>query len=381
MFHALEPALPQKLPPSEACFDPFAYLHEYVHEHIFQHLEAADVTSASETCKSWYQTIGRSSNCMQLIRLGWNNWWQTETAEDTIRTMSCFEKTLRRYKNMVLNAHNDEIVSQKTFQLLKVFSPWLVDLQLINVDNAPVETIQHFFPRLERLQLNSTSQQADELFLRSCTRLKRLNLKHKHFSDSKSVFRCLKNNKNLETLKIWNIGSLFELYERNCFRFKLKNFVIGISAMTRDIENKFLDFLDSQNENLESIRFRKGLVGVNGRVLSKVFQMSMVRVVYLDGIGDSSDMNLGTNLNITELKLGWDYNTLTMILPFLEAVPRVRVLILKRISKAIIEHIAMHFMELREIYFNKSEDCPSCIVNFLTSDVIRNKSIRIIHYK
>lgn len=352
----------------------------HLHELIFQHFDPSDVLISSETNRRWFDAIGESRKCMSQINLGLDNWWQTETREIMESTMKIISNTSRRYQNVTFNAHDDEIVSRQALQLMKFLAPSLVDLRFFNADHITVDEIFKF-PHLERLQFINNVSQIDELLLQGSTQLKELNLKHHYWAEPEPVRSCLKENKQLIILKLWDTGisKLFETYEPSNFNFKLKHFATGADGeINEKTETNFLHFLGTQDGHIEAIRFRSGLNGVSGTIISRVFEMSALRKIHLDGIGDVSNMKLKTNHRITELRLDWKIDNLEKLSPFLEAVPKAETLFLRKVNKDVLEHVAIHMKELKTLYFTKADCCMGCFKKFLSSNEETNKDIRLI---
>lgn len=370
-----------RLQKTEFNVDPLEFgVHEHLHELIFQHFDPADVLILSEVNKVWFDTIGRSRKCMQQINLGLDNWWQTETSEDMARIMKVVSKTTRRYQNVHLNSNDDALVSRKACQLLKTLAPSIVDLRFLNADYVSVR--EGFkFPRLERLQFINNVSDIDKLLLQASTQLKELNLKHHYFPDPQLVMDCLRANKHLKILKLWDSGisKLFALYEPNCFEFRLRRFATGADgAVSNEAESNFLHFLDKQSNCLEAIRFRSGLDGVGGTIINKVFEMSAMRIIHLDGVGDLKHLNLNVNPAIVELRMSWTIDTLEKLIPFIRAAPKVETLFLRKVNKDILEYVAVHLKELKTLYFTRSDGCIGCFKKFLSTNEDTNKDIRLV---
>lgn len=365
--------------------DPLEHVHWHLHELILQHFDQADVIILSEVNKHWFDTIGESSKCMKQINLGLENWWQTETPEDMSRVMKIVKKTTRKYQNVHFNCNDDESVSKSAVNLLLQLAPSLVDVRFLNADNVvkPKENIS--FPKLERLQFINNVAEVDEILLLGCTQLKELNLKHHYWAQleqMKSVFDCLKSNKHLKILKLWDTGicKLFKEYEPSMFPFSLKRFATGADGtIDEQTEENFLQFLDSQNESLEAIRFRSGLDGISSKFINKVFKMSAMRIIHLDGVRDDvKELNLVANPKIIELRLPWNFDTVEKVSPFLRATPNAEVLFIRKVNKEVLEYVASHMKELKILHFTVAEGCMGCFKRFLSTHEDANNSIRLV---
>jgi hypothetical protein len=352
-----------------------------LHELIFQHFDPADVLILSETSKHWWNAIGESRKCMQQIRLGLENWESTETTEDIARVMGVISKSTRRYQNIRINSNDDQLVSTKAIQLLKYFAPSLIDVRCLNADEVKVDE-KFRFPRLERLQFINNVTDVDELFLHGCKELRELNLKHHYWADDVPVRDCLKMNAKLQMLKLWDTGisTMFKVYEPNSFKFQLKRFATGCDGdISEETEANFIQFLESQSKSIEAIRFRSGLDGVNSLIINKVFQMSAMKIVHLDGIGDLKDLKLKVNSNILELRLPWSVDTLNKLIPFLSVVPKAKVLFLRKINMEILNYIAVQMKELQILYYTRAEGCMGCFKKILSSNKDANKEIMLVN--
>ena len=351
-----------------------------LHELIFQHFDAGDVLILSETSKKWWRAIGQSKKCMQQVRLGLENWESTETPEDIVWSMSVIKSSTRRYQNVRINSNDEEMVSRKAVELLKYFASSLVDVRFLNADKVKIKE-KFQFPRLERLQFINNVAEVDELFLHGCTELKEINLKHHYWADAVPVKVCLKQNPNLKILKLWDTGitNLFKTYELDSFNFKLKRFATGADGETaKETELNFMNFLDSQNE-IEAIRFRSGLDGVSAEIINKVFEMSSIKIIHLDGVGDLKALCLPLNPKIIELRLPWNVDDLSKITSFLRAVPKVKVLFLRKINMEILSYVASHLKELKILYYTRAEGCMGCFKKYLTSNEDANKDIMLVN--
>lgn len=351
-----------------------------LHELIFQHFDAADVLISSETSKCWWRSIGQSKKCMQQVRLGLENWESTETSSDFARVMSVVKLSSRRYQNVCINSNDDDRVSKKAVQLLKYFAPSLVEVRFLNADNVRIREIFQF-PRLQRLQIINNDSQVDDLLLLGSTELRELNLKHHYWAEPEPVLQCLKQNRSLTLLKLWDTGicKLFKNYEPNCFPFKLKQFATGVDGtIPKETEENFISFLESQS-SIEAIRFRSGLDGVNSTIVNSVFGMTSIKIVHIDGLGDLKDLNLPVNPKIIELRLPWSVDTLDKLKPFLRAVPKVKVLFLRKITMEILSFIAMNLQHLAILYYTRAEGCMGCFRKFIDSEEDANKDIMLVN--
>lgn len=360
--------------------DPLDFVHEHLHEHIFQHFDAADVIISSEVSKRWFDVIGGSRKCMKLINLGLENWWQTETPKDFAKVIKICQKTTRKYQNVHFNCNDDPIVSHAAVHLLETLAPSLVDLRFLNADHVTVAR-QYPFPRLNRLQFINNVADIDDLLLQGTKEVRELNMKHHYWADPEPVLNCLKANKHLTMLKLWDTGisKLFKVYEPNCFQFKLKRFATGADGViSKEAEDNFLHFLQSQSDSLEAIRFRSGLDGVTGAIINKVFELFAMQIIHLDGINDMKDLDLKTNPRVIELRLPWNVDTLEKLMPFVRAIPNVEVLYIRKVSKEILELVATRLKHLRLLYFTKAECCMCCFRKFLTTTDGVNKELKLI---
>lgn len=351
-----------------------------MHELIFQHFDPADVLISSEVSKLWFDTVGGSRRCMKQVNLGLEKWFHTETSKDMSKVMEIIKNTSRKYQNVHFDCNNDEIFSRTAVQLLKVLAPSLVDLRFLNADSVSMKEYCGF-PKLERLQFINNVAEIDYLLLQGSTKLKELNLKHHYWAECVPVMECLKNNKNLVLLKLWDtaICKLFEIYEPNCFQFKLKRFATGADGvLTKATEEKFLAFLESQSDSIEAIRFRSGLDGVNGTVINKVFSMSAMRTIHLDAIGDTQQLDLATNPKITELRLPWNIATLDELTPFLRASPNIKVLFIRRVDKDILEYVAKNMKVLETLYFSRADGCEACLKGIVSVNEDANKDVQLV---
>lgn len=355
-------------------------LHEHVMELMFQHFDAADVLISSEVNRNWFDTIGSSRKCMKLINLGLENWWQTETPREMAKVMRIVKKTTRNYQNVHVNCNDDLIVSKQAVNMLKTLAPSLVDLRFFNSDSGQVG-FRYKFPKLECLQFINNTREIDELLLDASTQLKELNLKHHYWADPNPVLQCLKDNKNLKMLKLWDtgIGKLFKIYEPNSFEFKLKRFATGSDGVVSpEAEKNFLHFLESQSGYIEAIRFRSGFDGVSATIINKVFEMTAMTIIHLDGVGDLKQLDLVVNPRIKELRLPWCVDSLEKISPFLRSVPNVRILFVRKVNKDILEFIATRLKDLRLLYYTKADGCLGCFKRFLSANENSNKDIKLI---
>lgn len=357
------------------------FIHEHLHELVFNHFDEADVLILSEVSTRWFDVIGGSKKCMTGIRLGLENWWQSETPKDISKVMKVVSKTTRKYQNVHINCNDDILVSKHAFKLLETLAPSLVDLRFMNADGI-IETAFTKFPRLERLQFINNVKEVDELLLQGSTTIKELNMKHHYWAEVEPVLKCLKANKDLTILKLWDtgIGKLFQAYQPGCFKFKLKRFATGCDGqISKESEKNFLHFLGSQSEHLDAIRFRSGLDGVNHRIINKVFSLSAIKIIHIDGIDSLSDIQLQVNPGIIELRLPWKVDSAEKLLPFLEAAPNLEVLSLKKINRAIVEIIATSLKNLKLLNYDRAEGCRRCLKGSLSVTEDSNKDIELKH--
>lgn len=317
---------------------------------------------------------------MRQINLGLEKWWRTETTKHMCQVMKEIAKTTRKYRNATFDCNSDKNFTRFAVHLLKTLSPSLVDLRFLNAEIAEIHELYEF-PKLELLRFKNTESVIDQLLLQGSTQLKELNLKYHFWADNVFVMKCLRYNKNLVMLKLWDsaIYRFFEIYEPNCFEFKLKRFAIGVDGTySKEAEDNFLHFLDTQSDSLEAIRFRSGLDGVACTVMNKVFGMSAMRIIHLDSIEDVTGLNLVTNPRITELRLPWSIRTLHSLMPFLIAVPNVKVLYLRRVDKDILDYIARKMMALQTLFFSRADGCESCLKKIMSVHEDESKNVKLV---
>lgn len=361
--------------------DPFALIHEHLHELILQHFDPADVLIYSEVSKGWFDTIGASKRCMRQINLGLENWWQTETPKEISRIIQNARFTTRQYQNAVINCNDDPLVSRQAVRLLRSLAPSLVDLRFLNADKIRINN-PFKFPKLERLQFINNVADIDNLLLQSSTRLTELNLKHHYWAKPEPVLECLQQNPHISMLKLWNTGltQFFEICEPGMLKFRLKRFATGSEGeLSPKAEENFLHFLDSQSESLEAIRFRSGLENtVNGKIINRLFDMKAIKIIHLDGIGNTDELKPAVNTRIIELRISSNVMSFLTIKPYLKATPNVMVLFLKKINREILDYAVANLTKLRLIYYTRTEGCISCFNKFLATNE-GNKNINLVY--
>jgi len=151
-----------------------------------------------------------------------------------------------------------------------------------------------------------------------------------------------------------------------------------MGLIQKRLKTIFLHFLDTQGDSLEAIRFRSGLDSVTCTVINKVFSMSAMRIIHLDSIEDLTRLNLETNPRITELRLSWRVSTLHSLLPFLMAVPNVKILYLRRVDRAILEYLARKMKALETLFYSRADGCEACLKKAMAVNEDKSKDVKLV---
>ena len=296
--------------------------------------------------------------------------------------MKILTKTTRRYQNVRIDSNEDEMIGNEAVKLLKVLAPSLRELRFLNTENVVVDSV-YPFPHLQKLQFINNISDVNDLLLQGSTNLTELNLKHHYWAEPEKVATCLRANKKLTMLKLWDTGisKLFDIYKPNLFKFKLKRFASGSDGdISKEAEENFFHFLDTQRESLEAIRIRAGLEEINESLVNKIFQMSTLKIIHFDAMIDGMilDFKLEMNPKLIELRLPWNIETLERLKPFLLAAPNVETLFLKKVDKEILEYIALTMKQVLTLYYTRANACIDCFKKFLRVNEDANKDLTIL---
>lgn len=228
--------------------DLLSALPEDVINEIAIYLDGKDVLESSTVCKSWYQKIGLSSECMKKITAKYTN-------SNHQKAFNILLTSNRKYHNIKIGFQRNQSINadldQNIRAILKKFSETIVSLE-ISHDFQDICA----FPRLKELQFKNLYYQYycknsnyfySNGFLKKCNNIKKLSIISPEKLDDDSlniVLNALMNMKNLKSLTVNQLKIIDNLQNHeNCFK---------LEELNVESNNRYL-----QNNHFAAINFMK----------------------------------------------------------------------------------------------------------------------------
>jgi hypothetical protein len=213
-------------------------------ELIFQHLCFEDILNLANTSKSLHEIVANSKNCMKKIKLKLTN----VDNEEIVNFLRCFRINKRRYRNVVVDCHDNHYVTEKYMLILKTLERTIVDLEISNASFRWDEINTRNFTDqwliltdLKRLKVKNINDYTAEIFFISCTYLESLHVEgcrlNKYFN------YCLRMNERLRELKILQPKGIifdYEFYGYTSYNFKLHHFEFACDEEMERSKHEFL---------------------------------------------------------------------------------------------------------------------------------------------
>ena len=240
--------------------DPLLNISEDLYEMIFQHFCCEDFKNASLLNRHWYEATGMSKVIMRKIRL------QVDFKGPQINhDMKAYHDSFRQYMNINIVCPDYFRLAEDCINILRYNANSLVHLQVWGMNDRICYLQPMVLPKLETLLfVNTESNAAIAVILRSCTKLKVLNMLTSRYHPS--MIDCLLANRYLKELHL-SRDVAFNLLAKGVppFQFQLNKLAVKCDVKESYSDDKLFRFIRTQH-NLTIVNF----FGVSMEILFKV---------------------------------------------------------------------------------------------------------------
>lgn len=326
--------------------DPFVCLPD-VQEHILQHFRVRDIINACTVSTSWNDLIGGTRICMEKIYLRFY---------EPIDDVNSLLKSSRKYQNFKMQKGcrlallpvvkhfkwkrvmlNDDYFTDRQMQFSQFFemlAPTLVELEMESVSPFCL-IIPMDFPALEKLKVSQCNPNVLSIFTKKNPRLREFSFSGHKSNDIVDINRVMETNPQITHLTMpWN-------YLSRHFKLHSKLQRLKLTCFEEVMEIQLKEFTKGQRGlgelciNMPS--------GSDSRALPEFLRaFDNLKFLSLQGIAPSGEAIEGitTNLNLIELKIGFESTDLLL------KYPNLQVFSIATVSSDIILFLCYHMKSL-----------------------------------
>jgi F-box domain len=350
--------------------NPLVRISSELHELIFQHFDYADVLSASNVSKYWYEDVGKSKISMSKIKL---KFWKSTDKNQTERIIKILKVITRDYQHLSIDCRFDKTLSLEFWKLFTShLASTLISLKIksIRIDNPSCVEIK----KLKELKLVYVPTSIRNLLLKSITSLKRITLKFVSplnwkcpKTDSESIDcikRFIENNEKLEDLEVYGAVQYSLLFDEDLSRsvnFRLNSLKIKndmrLALIPERIEENVINFFSTQCSSLQKIFIDVCRPNVIQFIFNKMTQLKSVQIETVMTEFHAKELNLNLNEHVTDLSIPY-VNKHEDVRNILEMTPNLCSLFVAHLSVETMEYIAFSLKKLNTLKYRYDEiDC------------------------
>jgi hypothetical protein len=381
--------------------DPFEKLPEEIYDQILKYFAIEDlVFTLSQVSVRWYEVVGKSSVCMQKMKINLRSKRKNDFAErvETLKWMS--RDKSRKYQHMQANCLIDESVSSEFYNFLKS-SNSLEHLSMRSMKLEPQELPCLSLPKLEYLKVMFIPREVINNLITSTSSLSRLILWNEvplsydnlHYQPSEKTIEsarwCLGNNLQLEELEIQGRANFFAFFEQDIaphIKCHLKKLTVKVEMKqelwTEAHEKHFLNFLESQADSLEYIYIDT----CNSAIVKFVFNnMPNLKSIRFDIQQtepykfDVKELGLSVREKCTSLELPY-VAVFDELKEFLALVPNVQQILIGHVIPRLMEYVTATNVQLETLVFRYDDcagGCEQVYANMLKENPDINQNIKL----
>lgn len=326
-----------------------------------------EVKKATLVSPFWEDFVGQSSACMQKLELTINGrkYFINQQEHLLKEELKALMENDRKYENFTLFAQRPGYLTNDVLNLLKSRQgKW----KNVKIWSEKFENIETFFElveaSLENLELRNVKISSKLLPNRKFSFKKLKSLKICNVDNTELFLNIFKDSGNLEFLEIENaidnslikfletqhkIHKLFitqtklndEVLEKISFieSLRLKEFKIKNEALVQSEESRgFARLLKLQNDSLEKLTVD---AKCNVNAMAMIFRLRRLKTLHiltLPVLSVRDNLDFPTSKSIVELNVDCHFS-LEILLKFLDAVPKLKILKLSCTDKEVIEVI------------------------------------------
>lgn len=385
--------------------DPFEKLPEEIFDGILRYFDVNEIIfKLSLVSKKWYEIIGKSSVCMEKVKLNLRARRKTDFKEriDSLEWMS--RKDARKYVHIESNCLLNEDISIKFYNFLKTCS----SLESLFVRSIKVEDQEKFdlfdelsLSKLKSLKLMFIPREVINRFLSSSTNMKRvilwnevpLSYDNLNYLPTDATIECVRqfmlNNKHLEELEIQGRANFYSFFHQDISSYvkcQLKKFTLKIEMspqlLTESQQENFLKFLSTQADSLKYIYVDMCGKNIVEYIFCKLPQLQTIRFdieLQEPNRFDVKDSNLQTNENITTFELPY-VKLFDDLQDYLNLVPNVKQLLIGHVVPRLIDYASINLLQLESLiyrYDDCAEGCQRLYDNIKNEKPESNKKITL----
>lgn len=381
--------------------DPFEKLPEEIYDNILKYFEIDEILfTFSQVSLRWYEVIGKSSVCMQKVKINLRAKRKNDFAEriETLNWMS--RKNSRKYQFIQANCLIDEGVSSAFYNFLKSSN----SLEFINMRSMKMETQelpQLSLPKLENLKVMFIPRDVVNNLITSTASLKRLilwnetplsydNLNYQPSEKTMESARwCMENNLSLFELEIQGRANFFAFFERDISKFtrcRLKKLTVKvemkIELWTEAHEEHFINFLASQADSLDYIYIDNCNSNIFQYVFNEMPKLTSIRFDIEQSVNkfDIKEMKLKNNEKVKILELPY-VAVFDDLKDFLALVPNVQQILIGHIIPRVLDFATENLPQLETIIYRYDDcagGCEQFYQNMLKDKPNINQNIKLL---
>lgn len=358
--------------------DPFKELPEEIYDHILRHFDVMELLSSlSLVSKRWYRVVGKSSVCMQKVRLNLRSKRKNDFVQrvDTLKWMS--QKSSRQYLMIQANCLLNEDISLGFYNFLGSGNMLeSLNLRSIKLHDEESTLSDITLPKLEYMKLMFVPREVINQLLLATSSLKTLILWNEaplHYDNlsylpSTSTIECVRkfmlNSQHLTELEIQGRANFYTFFQEDITDYvkcRLRKFTLKIEMsprlMTDTQEKNFIKFLSTQRDSLEHI-----YVDMCGKTIFQyIFGMPNIVSIRCD-----NELQEPNRFDVNELELKGSEMISSFEMPYvkefddlkdyLNLVPNVKHLLIGHVVPRLMDYAATHLLQLETLIF-RYDDC------------------------
>lgn len=343
--------------------DPFEKLPEEIYDQILKNFTTHELLyTLSLVSPKWYEIIGKSTVCMENVKLNLKSRRRTDFNEriDTFKWMS--RKNSRKYLNIQANCLLDEKVSKGFWDFLN--SESCAHLMEINCRSMSmnVEVREELkLPKLEHLKVMFIPREIVNRLMVASDNLKKLilwnetpmsydDLNYLPCEDTiKSAQKCLATNTKMEELEIQGRANFFAFFHEDISSFvkvNLNKLTVKLEMspelLTENQEKNFISFLETQKESLEYIYVDKCIPKVIEFIFNQMPNLTTIRFDFeLKELNkfDVKELNLIPKEKIKKFELAY-VKLFDDLKDYLDLVPNVKDILIGHMNPRVLQYVS-----------------------------------------
>ncbi|KAG5681725.1 hypothetical protein PVAND_011135 [Polypedilum vanderplanki] len=381
--------------------DPFEKLPEEIYDQILKYFEIDEtIFTLSQVSKRWYEVVGKSSVCMQKVKINLKSKRKNDFVEriETLKWMS--QKNARKYQIIQANCLFDEKVSDEFYNFLKTANSLeYINMRSMKLEGQELESIS--LPKLEYLKVMFIPREVINNLITSTSNLSQLILWNEtplsyddlNYQPSEKTIEsarwCLENNSLLTELEIQGRANFFAFFEKDIAPYvkcHLKKLTVKIEMKPKlwtDYHvQHFINFLASQADFLEYIYIDSCPPAIIKYVFNDMPKLKSIRFDIEQTEPDKIDvkvLDLNVNQNITSFEMPYIVR-FDDLKDFLVLVPNVEKILIGHVIPRLMEFVVTSLTHLESLVYRYDDcagGCEQLYKNMLQNNPENNEGIKL----